>query len=569
MSWQIKGEAGKNLDATPRRVPDLRIAGVTLKFSSLAGDQLTWTASTDNATGAGTIVPDAGQVVELWHDGVRKFRGHATSPRIGLKSIQVTVEGPWWWMTRIQLTEFNGSCTVPENERPCYVFPTQDLATSVAALITRAIANGVPVTLGTIAAMYAVPKITLSNMDCGSALAEILRWVPDAVAWFDYTATDSATLPTLNVTRRGTYAPVALAIGIDLIETLELAPRLDLEVQQSDLNYVTRNPTTGAPAWALQSYGNAAAGQRQMIAISGPEIATLLPKDDFETVALTSVHWSALTAAFIIDRDSTLSGIKSTYGTVYGAPAGFVNPLASYYYGQQGNKSRGWLPLTGWSFKTTTGKTLPLAQRYFVTSLDTLPDWAKTLIGAEEVTVTGTWLGAWFDSVNGAGAWAPAFMAQRAASGTQVLTGWENDWISGPGSLYQVDYAWLPFTFTGWMISDSYPALTTLYKPWDYDYLTPPAGLAQNLQAAQNWVPYEGKVVLVADAVTGDNNVKNALNLTGTLPPCATMAAMTRSVTYDLMRGRTTYDLGTPARTDFGSLVARVRRDPKDNIVYL
>ena len=74
MSWIIKGEAGKTLDATARSFADLNISGCLLKFQSLAYDQLTWQAGTLNASGAGTIVPDYGQIVELWWNSTRKFR---------------------------------------------------------------------------------------------------------------------------------------------------------------------------------------------------------------------------------------------------------------------------------------------------------------------------------------------------------------------------------------------------------------------------------------------------------------------------------------------------------------
>jgi hypothetical protein len=47
------------------------------------------------------------------------------------------------------------------------------------------------------------------------------------------------------------------------------------------------------------------------------------------------------------------------------------------------------------------------------------------------------------------------------------------------------------------------------------------------------------------------------------------MDTLARAVEHDIQRGRTTVELGAPARLDFGSLVARIRREPKDNIVYL
>jgi hypothetical protein len=118
-------------------------------------------------------------------------------------------------------------------------------------------------------------------------------------------------------------------------------------------------------------------------------------------------------------------------------------------------------------------------------------------------------------------------------------------------------------------INQSWPTLTTVYKPWEYDFLTPPAGLAANLVAAQNWVPWEGPVTLVADDCSGDNLLPGKYHIANGYQAQADMGAMARAVEHDIMRGRTTVELGAPARLDFGSLVARIRRDPKDNIVYL
>ena len=58
-------------------------------------------------------------------------------------------------------------------------------------------------------------------------------------------------------------------------------------------------------------------------------------------------------------------------------------------------------------------------------------------------------------------------------------------------------------------------------------------------------------------------------NVVNGLSACATMGALAKSVSYDLMRGRRTVNLGSPARTDFSSLAARFRRSAKDNVVLL
>ncbi|MEI6674274.1 MAG: hypothetical protein WCO57_03755 [Verrucomicrobiota bacterium] len=111
MAWLLKGESSKTLDATSRSLASLNLSSAVLKFQSLANDTFTWTADTTAATGAGTIIPDFGQVVELYWDSTRKFRGHVTSVKVGMRQIAVEISGPWWWMERTNLTEVQTDAT--------------------------------------------------------------------------------------------------------------------------------------------------------------------------------------------------------------------------------------------------------------------------------------------------------------------------------------------------------------------------------------------------------------------------------------------------------------------------
>jgi hypothetical protein len=565
MSWIIKGETGKTLDATARSLESLNISAATLRFQSLAADTLTWTAETSDATGAGTIVPDIGQVVELWWDTTRKFRGHVTAPKVGMRRISITVEGPWWWLDRINLTSeilpYTGASSGAA-ERASYVFATGSLKTHLEALIDRAIANGAPITRGTVAAMYDVPKMTLSESSCAAALATLLAWCPDAVAWFDY----SGSLPAINIYRRDATEASAttFTIGTDPVETCDITPRLDLEVKQVDLNYVERNATTGRPAWAAQSAvsGTPAAGQRQIVTVSGPEIVDYLPKDDFDTVDLQTI--STVTDAFVSSRDSYLSPLVEQYGSIPGG----VNNYVQYWTGTDTSKTEHLVYYPGVNYQRKDGTLFTageIAAKHLVLGA-TVPDWVLKQYGGEEVTVSGTWT---------------SFFATLDYSGSHVVpdvyydlqgfyyTGFSNSETIGASRFYTGRWTALAWSLQAIVIDTAFAASTAVYKAWDYDYLHPPAGLAAALQAAQSWVPWEGPIVVVGDEVSGDNLLPRKYHLANCLAPCATMGALARGVSHDLTRKRTSIDLGAPARVDFGSLVGRVRREPQDNIVYL
>ena len=80
MAWIIKGEAGKTLDDTSRAPTVLNIESHSLGFRSMAADRYAWTAATSNTAGAGTIIPEVGQVVSLWDGSTRVFRGWCAKP---------------------------------------------------------------------------------------------------------------------------------------------------------------------------------------------------------------------------------------------------------------------------------------------------------------------------------------------------------------------------------------------------------------------------------------------------------------------------------------------------------
>jgi hypothetical protein len=107
-----------------------------------------------------------------------------------------------------------------------------------------------------------------------------------------------------------------------------------------------------------------------------------------------------------------------------------------------------------------------------------------------------------------------------------------------------------------------------LYQPADYSFIAPPANLASNLLASQNFTPYEGQITLVEDTAGGTRYRGCKVNVSGSLPALSTMGALVAAETIDIGTGITTIDLGTPPRLDYRSLVDRIRKTPQDNIVF-
>lgn len=582
MSWTIKGEAGATLDATVRTLESLNINFAGLTLTSLDSDVFEWSAAASDAAGTGTIVPDPGQVVEVFYAGTRRFRGHVTIPRVRTGSVEVTVEGPWWWWQRIQLTQLQADDESNTSERPSYVFPTQSLKTSIEALIDRAIANGVPIIRGSVAAMFDFPRITLSEKSCAQALAELMSICPDAVAYYDYSAA-SGTNPTLNIARRGSMPSSTLTVGTDTVEEIDLQPRLDLEVAQVKIGSMTRNATTGANQWATQTSGTATPGKNQLIVVSGPEVNDFLPKDASNTVQVKSfamptggVSLSTLTntsphrtasitgdaRTFVLANDERIATLIRAHGAAFQNYAYLSNGgryLVSNY--TTGN-------LTG-----ALGINLDrpeLVSRddtsglYVIMSGGIIPDWLKEENG---YTIVNATLTGWIRYTRNDQTTEPAIWDSAKGFADYSLVGYEAN-VTSTAGYYQYNLFY-SVSIPCKLISANLSTLTTIYRAWAYDYINPPAGLAAALLGAQNWVPYEGRILTVGDAVDGAQDLLKKWNVAGTIAAHASMGALPKSIQYDITRGRKIINLGSPARVDFGTLAARFKRHPKDNIIYL
>ena len=563
MAYTIKGQSGKTMNATARSFETARIIQDQLRMGSLTDDYFQYTVSADSAAGGGlsgagtSALPEMGQTVELYRDAVRKFKGHVTEVRQQTKTIAVRVDGPWWWMRKINLS---GDFTPPfddayggggsTDERHDYAFPEQNLATTLNTLLTRFITLGVPMAIGTIDSMFACVPIHLPNMTCAEALVQVLRMCPDAVAQFDYT---NAT-PEINIRRRGTMSALTFDVGTDIFTELEIKPRADLELERVEVHYVSRNATTGKPFWSKQTAGGSTTTKLQIATVSGPQLPGLIPKDSLEKVRIKSS--AALSNTTVSKLDSELAILTAEYG-IFGGVSDFVT---AYY--DVGNtrvqQTTTFPPLT---ITDSSGATVNTSGKYFLTSKEQLPEWAVKLLGAVQVTVAGTFAGA--EIRNSSSEWSTAFENWRSGA-------WKTGYglSASTGSAFKYWFA-RPFSISTWMIDDSYPAFTNVYKPSDYAYANPPANLASNFLAAQNWVPWEGRFTLVQSNLSLTNQLHRTFNINNCLSACATMEATLSSVTYEILRDRVTYELGAPGRTSLSGAVNRIRQAPDGGIEWL
>jgi hypothetical protein len=528
-----------------------------------------------NIPSLNTVIPTLRQEVTLYRDGVSFFFGNVTNVRSSIQSgshdFQITVSGPWWFLEKVPFTSVRQDGSGTSGERITYVFGTasagQNLKTSIEQAIDRANQLGCPIAPisggSSVAAMSAFPRITLNQSTCGQVISELVRLVPDAMSYFDY-----ATYPAkLIVTRRPTATEVTFNQSTSPITLIDINPIIELEVQQVTLPSVTRN-TVGRTVFQKQESGSAQTGKnitkRQVITISGPELDTFLPNDLFENQTITT---SGSIANLAHDSDSScvnaaknagLSrlpiGIGYTAVTLVDVRtrADYFGPPSSYVITKNFN-------VGGYSIKDKSGNSL---SGYSIITSGTPADWAG--ITTVNVTVSGSMYLIWTkDTGDGTPSTVkPSYI--DAAGFSFVESGFrgqssDSDWVF----YYQKAFSFSAVATPGGSSS------TTVYKPADYSFINPPAGLADFLKSSQNWIPYEGAITLEEEEVGATRYRGNKINLINSLPAFSTMGALVSGESLEIESGRTTINLGAPARNDYRTLVDKIRKTSQDNIVYV
>lgn len=586
IAWTIKGEAGKALDDTVRTVASLGVDSAVIDFRSLTDDILSLAVVTQDITTA--LLPELGQSVTIYRDGVQFFVGTVTSNPVsiaeGSHAARIEASGPWWWMERINFTQDQTDGAGNTEERISYVFGTAsgggNLQTHIQNAIDRAITLGVPMQRGTVASFFDVPRITLNQSTCGQALAELVRLVPDTMVWFDY----STSPPTINVSRRGTATTRTLDYDTGAITRIEIQPLIDLQVTQVRLPYVERD-VQGRTVFNEQSSGSATTGKVQILTVSGPELDTFLPNDLFDSYQIQTVAPSS-TALIneMTNTDSQIAAVKAKYN-LQSIGVGSAEYFELYSGWTYGGLSGGFCGIDtrysasiqvsayATSFVNEKGQVVSPSGKFAVLTKD-VPEWFLQQNPGVFTKVKVTAKCQYFlrTSTPGCGTNStPSVIYQPPAwyneiTWDETYKGYYSYYISG-GGYFTVTRKLLEFDT--YLSTISWPTLETVYRESDYSFISPPINLAANLKSAQDWLPYEGDIEMIEQDAGGTRYRGCKVNVSNSFPQFGSMGALVSSERLDLKNGTTTITLGQPARLDFRTFVDRIRKTPQDNIVYL
>ena len=213
----------------------------------------------------------------------------------------------------------------------------------------------------------------------------------------------------------------------------------------------------------------------------------------------------------------------------------------------------------GYSIKDKSGNSL---SGYSIITSGTPADWAG--ITTVNVTVSGSMYLIWTRDTGDETPtrYKPSYI--DAAGFSFVESGYTGQ---SAGSSW-VFYYQKAFSFSA-VATPGGSSSTTVYKPADYSFINPPAGLADFLKSSQNWIPYEGAITLEEEDVGATRYRGNKINLINSIPAYSTMGALVSGESLEIESGRTTINLGAPARNDYRTLVDKIRKTSQDNIVYV
>ncbi|MEK7950518.1 hypothetical protein [Luteolibacter soli] len=562
------------MDDTVRTLAEIDATAAKVVFRSCSADYFTYTVECDSSTVA---IPSLTQSVTLFRDGVKFFSGVVTDRSQQQDRVTVVVSGPWWQLDNMVLEVNQADGTGAVAPRPSLPVGGSFKAI-IETVINYAIAAGAPIALGTVSTYFDVPANTYNQSTYGQVLAELLRLVPDGMAWFDYSTTN----PTLNVTRRG----VATTRTIDITDCAEFEakPRIQLKLNYLKIHYTDRAPN-GRRRWQSQTAGTPAIGFNGITMVSGPEMDTFLPDEPTDSVFISSFPTSGSPAtlrAFLNATDSVLTQLISRYTNNW-----FNYPGAVPYFQTQSPEVGG--ASIPYHTSTPSASSIPAQQgtigpvfkvngvaisgtKYVVDSSAALPDWLTSENGI-----------AVYDAILDVDIPVIVDYSETTSYGKGFPTS------SLPGVVEFAGYCWRnePQLFN--VYGSPYPKrgifiykatanvklldnqiVGTIYRRPSFTYRAPPANFASNLLASQNWTPYDGRFTMPLDESGGTRYRGCKIRVTNSrITAHATMDALVESEELDLMNDMTTVILGAPPRVDYQTWVDKSRTTPQANIIYL
>lgn len=557
-TWTLVGQSGKAVNATERTLEELRAGGLRVRFEAMNISAITWTVWLKDVGEISTYVPDLRQTMTLRVNGDRFFTGWVVGrdPLLseGRMGYDITVADAWFFLANTMLSSEVLDGTGTAKERPVYLLPAGDLTTHLQSVISRAVALGLPVQAGALADSFDLPRLSMQNQSIGASLSDLMACLADGTLWLDHSGSGDVAV---RMSRRSTADEISIAAGTAIITEVSLRPRVDLEVEEVKLSTAKRTTSAGKRVTVFEETtagsSTSVLPTRGLAAITGPEVNLTLPQDLTDSVEIEVAAFTP-TAALQHGHD-----LLKQNGPV-GMPEVYTTQTSNGAFGS----TLVWPADPLLQIVDTDGNEIsPEDWPQFLTKGEPRDWWKKDLIEYVQVRITAT-VASYEDTAVGDDVPEPPKWARLVGARARTIIFFEGE-IGGSTAQRTVWEA----TISATVVCCRGLSNGTLIRSEDWGWFNPPADLAANLLASQNFVPWEGKVSTVQEEMEHGNPVGSVLNITNWVPEAATMAGIITGCTIIPRTGEVTYTVGPPLRHSFLDLVNRFRQSGADNYYWL
>ncbi len=239
--------------------PELGIVKAKLSRKNRACDTLT--VSSANSFG-GTEIENLGQV-ELFENDTRRFVGRvekfALSKNGGSSELsQLTIKSPWSELDSIvyqqlwkSASNYEGEVVLSDCWRSKVVLGQNSDGEQISAgeqiidILSYAVSCGAHFQIGNVSFGQKMLLEEMKDSTCAEAISRVLKWFPDAVAWFDYSGEGA---PVLNMSRSGDTEEILIDSEDENIISFYATPREDLRIDGVTIKYEKEN-SSGDSEW--------------------------------------------------------------------------------------------------------------------------------------------------------------------------------------------------------------------------------------------------------------------------------------------------------------------------------
>lgn len=530
--WTIKGEAGKALNENTVMLKDVVVDELSvLTFRSQQADTFEFFIISKNPEADPPYLPEHMQRISVFKDGVQWFTGEVIEPEFrwsgGKVGWQVKCTGGWSELEKVPLA--------PDNK--AYERPQGDLTATLLDILTIAKNGNAKIIVGTVHDTFNTLRFNMRSMTCGTALAEALHLIPDAVVQTDYSG---GGYPVINILRRPFMDELPLVLGVSEVEECNITPMSGLTPDRVTVTYALANTNGIVIQQTLTAGSGTISNQSVVIAESGFDEFTaqaIAGQVVINTTDLTTGVWSVF-----VNSDAKLA----EYCATNNVPA-FLSTSGTY-----NDQNAPTLPSSFFSVTFDppkyTGDDNASTAGFYVLGKGEYREWFSKL-GINKLPAS---LKATFH-LTGTGTTLPAWAAGLPVAGLNTHQGFAPNNSTGKWAI------WFLVDFKVTLISRLTNADATLRDPGDYEFTAPPSDLAASLLAVQSYVPFKGNIRFTPH---GDNTRKlgKKVNIIGASPRLKTAGAVIQEETFTLHDNRQSLTLGTPSRQYFHDLMSRFRR---------